>query len=287
MDIHHVIEAGGILLFGVIVYSYAHRWFARAPAVAARRAPLMGVAFGLIAVALMIARIEVRPDLAMDARHVPVALIGLFEGVPAGLIAAGMAALYRGWMGGSGAGAGIVAVLAVGLAAGLLRRWSLRRSPIGLAQSAALALIVYAITAASFLSLGATGRRLFAVEWWGLLLAHAVGIGLAGRLFVDVVERERRDALEREATTLKSVAELANAAAHEINNPLAVVVGSLDLLGRRLPPGSKEADWVRRSQEASLRIHEIVGRMRHITHLERVETPDHLPPILDIRRSSE
>ncbi len=287
MNYHHIIEALGILMCGLIFYAYAYRWFPRVPRVAPFRGLIMGAAFGALTVALMIARIEVQPGVAMDTRHTPLALIGLFEGVSAGLSAALVGALYRAALGGAGAPPGVAALLAVGLAAGLVHRWAARRGGVHLAHSAALAAITYALTAASFLYLGASGWQLFTELWWELLVADAIGIWLAARLFVDVVERERRVAAEREAATLKSVAELANAAAHEINNPLTSVVGLLDLLARRLPAGSREAEWADRAKEAGFRIAEIVTRMRHITRLERAESPDHLPQLLDIEKSSE
>lgn len=287
MNAHHIIEALGILMGGLIFYSYAYRWFPRAPRAAPYRGLIMGAAFGALTVALMIARIEIQPGVAMDARHTPLALIGLFEGVTAGLSAAVVGAIYRVTEGGAGAPPGVAALLVVGLAAGLVHRWAARRGGIYLVHSAVLAAITYAITAASFLYLGADGWRLFGEQWWELLVADAVGIWLAARLFVDVVERERRVAAEREAAALKSVAELANAAAHEINNPLTSVVGLLDLLAQRLPAGSREAEWAVRAKEEGFRIAEIVARMRHITRLERVETPDYLPPLLDIKKSSE
>ncbi len=287
MHVHDVIEALGILMFGLIFYSYAYRWLPRLPRVAAGRGVLLGVAFGLITVALMIARIQIEPGVATDVRHSPVALIGLFEGTAAGLTAAVIGALYRAWMGGAGALAGIWALLAVGLASGLVRRHALRRGGVGLAHSLALAAITYVITAASFFSLGARGLRLFEDQWWGLLAGDLIGIGLAARLFMDVIERDRREAAEREAAALRSVTMLANAAAHEINNPLTAVVGHLDLLSQRVAPGTREAEWLKRAKDASLRISEIVARMRHITRVEAMESPGHLPPTLDIEKSSE
>jgi signal transduction histidine kinase len=287
MDVHHVVEALGILMCGVIFYSYAYRWLPLAPRLATGRSVVLGAAFGVITVALMIARIQVQPGVAMDVRHSPVALIGLFEGPAAGLTAAVAGALYRAWMGGPGAIAGIWALLLVGLAGGLVRRHALARGGVSLAHSLALAAITYAITAASFFSLGARGVRLFGEQWWELAAADLIGIGLAARLFVDVVERDRREAAEREAAALRSVTMLANAAAHEINNPLTAVVGHLDLMSQRLPEGSREAEWVKRCKDASLRISEIVARMRHITRLEPMESPGHLPPTLDIEKSSK
>lgn len=49
----------------------------------------------------------------------------------------------------------------------------------------------------------------------------------------DVTDRKRAEAAEREAAALRSVASLATAAAHEINNPLTVVLGALEMLERR------------------------------------------------------
>ena len=48
----------------------------------------------------------------------------------------------------------------------------------------------------------------------------------------DITSQRRADEAERRAETLRAVAQLANAAAHEINNPLAVIVGRLELLRR-------------------------------------------------------
>ena len=83
---------------------------------------------------------------------------------------------------------------------------------------------------------------------------------------------------------MRAVAKLANATAHEINNPLAVIVGRLELLRRDLPadlPG-KLVPIV----DASKQIAEII---MHMGRLTRLETLDDLPasPMLDLRRSSD
>ena len=51
----------------------------------------------------MISRIQTAEDVFVDGRVIPVAIIGLFEGWWAGLIAALAAAAYRVWLGGRGA----------------------------------------------------------------------------------------------------------------------------------------------------------------------------------------
>jgi signal transduction histidine kinase len=78
---------------------------------------------------------------------------------------------------------------------------------------------------------------------------------------------------------------LANAAAHEINNPLTIVLGRLELL---VPHADPET---RRRLEAMLaaanRIRTIVERMTRITRLETLDLASYLRPTLDIVRSSE
>jgi signal transduction histidine kinase len=89
---------------------------------------------------------------------------------------------------------------------------------------------------------------------------------------------------ERRAETLRAVAKLANAAAHEINNPLAVIVGRLGLLRRDLPADlqGKLVPIVDASKQ-------IAGIIAHMGRLTRLETLDDLPasPMLDLRRSSD
>lgn len=105
---------------------------------------------------------------------------------------------------------------------------------------------------------------------------------------IDMTDRKRAEEAAREAAALRTVAHLANAAAHEINNPLTTVVGRLDMLAQRLPDGSKERDLVAKARAASDRIHEMVTRMHQITRIEYLISPDErLPPILDLRKSSD
>ena len=100
----------------------------------------------------------------------------------------------------------------------------------------------------------------------------------------DITNQRRAEEAERRAETLRAVAQLANAAAHEINNPLAVIVGRLELLRRDLPPELRSK--VVQIIDASKQIARIITHMGRIT---RLETLDDLPasPMLDLRRSAE
>ena len=105
--------------------------------------------------------------------------------------------------------------------------------------------------------------------------------------FVDISERQRREAAEREAESLRSVAKLANAAAHEINNPLTVVGGNLQLLAERLGDRPDLARYFERGERAIKQIADMVGQMTKVTRLTPLTNLDTGGvPTLDLRRSS-
>jgi PAS domain S-box-containing protein len=372
---------------------------------------LNGLAFGGLAVGLAIARIQVAPDVFFDARNVPIALIALFEGWTAGLLAAAVVGLYRWWfLGGIGTVPGIVSVLAAGVVGGLVHWWAVRHGRVRTRHAFALGIATFLATLLGYALLGRPGREKFVATWPHFLIAYVGGIGILAQLFQDVVEREQlhaaqqrfralldeaseairivdpathriletnradstlsgcarasllgrdardfwpedaegrgrwealaadasaagvatgfglpyraaastvrsvdltirrvvhdgrpyeivmirdagaREALDtarREVLDLRAITLVANAAAHEINNPLTVIVGSIELLQRRLPADGPENRWVERAVEAAQRIREIIARMTRITRVEASGTFPGVPAMLDIRRSSD
>jgi PAS domain S-box-containing protein len=106
-------------------------------------------------------------------------------------------------------------------------------------------------------------------------------------IVVDITDRERAASAEREAEALRAVTRLANAAAHEINNPLAVIVAHLDLLAKRHDGDAETAQRLDRARTACRRIADMITHTGRITRLEFDEQSPNLPPILDLRRSSE
>jgi PAS domain S-box-containing protein len=101
----------------------------------------------------------------------------------------------------------------------------------------------------------------------------------------DITELKRAELVAREAKALRSVAELARAAAHEINNPLAIIVGQLEMLRRSMVENEDAVARIDIASEAARRITAIVSRMASITRLERADVSA-LPPMLDLRGSS-
>jgi len=223
VDSHHVVEAVGIVVLGLVFYSYARRWLESTERIAHRlRTPLRilvnGLAFGLLAVALMISRIEVGHGVFVDARAVPIALVTLVEGGWAGLIAALVASIYRAvWLGGSGAPAGVL---------GLLRRrapprWRWRgRAATGACARATRSPGWRCVRDHVRLVL-ARGRP------WSRDSRPRVAAAADhqcrrrrgfSRLFTDVADAGAAEAARREAAELRAITLLARAAAHEINN---------------------------------------------------------------------
>ena len=101
----------------------------------------------------------------------------------------------------------------------------------------------------------------------------------------DITHRKEAEAAIPERDTLRYVASLAAAAAHEINNPLAVIMGYAQLLACKVDAhGRGQIDEI---LEALSRIQEIVRRMKCVTRIELTEEARDLPEMLDLIRSSE
>ncbi len=103
----------------------------------------------------------------------------------------------------------------------------------------------------------------------------------------DMTERDAAEAARREAAELRAVTLLAGGTAHEINNPLAVIVGRLEMLVGHVPRGSRAAGWIEQSAGAADEIKRIVARMMRITRVVTTASSGSLPPIVDIEKSSE
>lgn len=106
--------------------------------------------------------------------------------------------------------------------------------------------------------------------------------------FVDITAQRQREAAEREAESLRAVTRLANAAAHEINNPLTVVGGNVHLLAARI---GDRPDLQRYVERALRGVQSIADVINHMTRITRLAPLAHLDtagvPILDLRGSSQ
>ena len=102
----------------------------------------------------------------------------------------------------------------------------------------------------------------------------------------DITHRKEAEAAIRERDILRYVASLAAGAGHEINNPLAVVIGYVQLL-RGDGVDAKGRGHIDEMQKALSRIQEVVIRMKSVARIELTEEAPYLPEMLDLSRSSE
>jgi PAS domain S-box-containing protein len=97
---------------------------------------------------------------------------------------------------------------------------------------------------------------------------------------IDITEQKAAD-------ELRSIARLANAAAHEINNPLTLVLGRLAMLRDDPSLGPEARARMAQAHAAAERIREIIVDMNRLTRVELFEhTGRGLPEMLDIRKSA-
>jgi signal transduction histidine kinase len=110
-------------------------------------------------------------------------------------------------------------------------------------------------------------------RWQGTTIAGTVGIAL------DVTDRVHSQVLE-------SVACLATAAAHEINNPLMVILAQVEMLAGTVRP--EELHRIESCRLAIERMSAIVHSMSRLTRLEAATGwPPDLPAMLDLHRSAQ
>lgn len=102
----------------------------------------------------------------------------------------------------------------------------------------------------------------------------------------DITDIKRADARGGDVEALRSVGQLALTTAHEINNPLTVIVASLQLMIARGQVTDEAARYVQRAIKAAEQIRDVVRDMSRITRLELSRRAAQRPPVLDLTRSS-
>jgi two-component system sporulation sensor kinase A len=105
--------------------------------------------------------------------------------------------------------------------------------------------------------------------------------------FIDISERQRREEAEREAASLRSVTKMANAAAHEINNPLTVIRGNVQLIASKIGERPELDRHFEHTERAVQRIADMISQMTRITRLASLSDLNTAGvETLDLRRSS-
>ena len=104
-------------------------------------------------------------------------------------------------------------------------------------------------------------------------------------------EAERQDVTraahaQLQAQVLETVARLAHAAAHEINNPLMVILAHVEMLAASVRP-----EELHRIESCRLAIERMSATVDSLSRLTRLEAatgwPAELPAMLDLRRCAQ
>ena len=98
----------------------------------------------------------------------------------------------------------------------------------------------------------------------------------------DVTERKHAAEVQRRAQMDESIVRLARAAAHEINNPLAILLGNVEFVADDLPPASRAR--VRPMLDAIERIRGVVSRLSRRGDLAPYEPWPGTAEMLDVPR---
>jgi nitrogen-specific signal transduction histidine kinase len=73
--------------------------------------------------------------------------------------------------------------------------------------------------------------------------------------------------------TLNLIIQMARATAHDLNQPLSVLVGNLDLLMKQLEASGSPMDRINKISESADRVTEVVHRLQRIIHTPRRHDP--------------
>jgi PAS domain S-box-containing protein len=149
------------------------------------RQVLLGLLFGGVAVLGMANPLNFSPGVIFDGRSIVLSVAGVVGGGVTAVIAAGIAALYRFQLGGSGAMVGIMVVLMSALLGVLARQWWLRRSGAPqLIDYLVLGVVVQLAQLAAFTQLpNRAGYDFIEQAWWVLLLFYPLATTLLCLIF--------------------------------------------------------------------------------------------------------
>ena len=182
---------------------------------ALNRQALLGLLFGGVTLLGMLNPVNFAPGVIFDGRSIVLSVAGVVGGGITAAIAAGMAAIYRYQLGGSGATVGLVVVLMSALLGVFARQWLLRGDSLPApVKYLALGVVVQLAQVAAFTQIpNQAGYTFIEQAWWVLLLFYPLATTLLCLIFRDQELRlEDQEALQaaqesaiRERTMLRSL----------------------------------------------------------------------------------
>ncbi len=174
---------------------------------ALNRQLLLGLLFGGVAVLGMVNPVNFSPGVIFDGRSIVLSVVGVVGGGVAAAVAAGIAAIFRYQLGGSGAVVGVVVVIQSALLGVLARHWWLRRATQPHAgHYVGLGLVVQLAQFAAFSQLPNRAGFVFIEQtWWVLLLFYPLTTMLQCLLFRSFEQQliDRQALIDTQAEVLR------------------------------------------------------------------------------------
>jgi len=298
--LHHLINNIVFLVALVVAGQIVIARFRDSPL---NRRLLLGALFGGVAVLGMANPVDFVPGVIFDGRSVVLAVAGVVGGAVPAAIAAGMAAVYRYELGGSGATVGIAIIVLAALLGVLARQWWARRpAPPRPLDYLLLGVVVQCVQLAAFTRVpGGAGYAFIAQAWWILLLFYPLATMLLCLIFRDheqmLVEQQAlqkaRDAavqeLERhhlhleklvatrtaELVVARDAAEAASRAkstflanmSHEMRTPMNAIMGMTNLMLRHVDDAQLR-DQLGKIDKASRHLLQVINDILDISKIE-------------------
>ena len=193
---------------------------------------LSGVLFGVVCIIGMLIPIELVEGVIFDARSVVLAMAGLFGGPVVGLLAAGIAATFRAYLGGPGTFVGVATVV-VAVLAGLAYRHARSRGwlGVGFLQFLVFGLVTHTAVVALFTQLPSeVAARVMDDIAVPFLVTFSLAMALLGTILLDIEQRrETAAALRQSEARLRAIVSA-------IPDRLRI----MDTNGRALPVDSRD-----------------------------------------------
>ncbi len=236
---------------------------------------IIGVSFGATAALLMNIPIEIEPGIFGDGRAVPILLSGIFGGPVAAILAGGLAAAMRYYLGGGGMYSGLI-YIAIFAAAGIVTFWFCNRRTGRLPSLPNTLLITVIATGASTLSVltfSPESRLPILLQLWPqLLAANLIGVAILGGMLhreysrrTAEVEMERQR--ERADSAARAKSRFLTAMSHEIRTPLNAILGIHQILAQgNLPEEARER--VKTAQDAGQFLLALINQILDFAKIE-------------------
>ncbi len=244
-----------------------------------QRNVVTGLLFAAIAIIGMQLPFEIEPGVIVDGRTVIVMIAGPFVGILATVIAGALVSIYRMHLGGIGMIAGIGAILTASALGVLFARiWGQDPGHIRATHLLVMgvALVITGLSWTFAIPDLAMALRLVHTFALPVVILFPLATIILGLLLAQEARRESTENALREAQKQAALSRLTGGIAHEFNNLLQVVVGSLEVIKEEVQDSDKAQQMIELAERSAFKGKDLTeGLLSYVgKHLGRPEVID-------------